>query len=373
MRRFTKEELAKYRDNLIKLEAKKAEMFLQQQHEDSIKLKIRGDLLRSYGSKIALSQKLLTESNINNLANVVSASDALKVLDLHQCALGNEGLNILLEPLKSNQSLETLNLTECGLTKSDTNAIASMLEQNTTLKKLNLSYNSLEDGAIRLFTALANNPNSGLLTLNLTRTDIRGDRAFGSDWSAIFKIYIERCLTVRVAVGPENYQRHFDQIRTDNINILERRAKQQAHDTFVGQSMALLQRTQLDKSSAVSRVSQRNLIRTLNYLNPNHSNQETKSQVSVEHKVQSSINQIRKKQHELYQAVRCGDTDKASQLVAEKVSLDVSMNKYGQTARGLMKSMRGSRGMFLAIDKTTQAPSEENIDALKEAKTPGNT
>ncbi|MDF1654486.1 MAG: hypothetical protein P1U34_05175 [Coxiellaceae bacterium] len=358
MRQDTDEELAAYTNQLIEREVEKARKQLDAFNIAEINQTITSSILRTNGQNITLSNRCLKQENITRITSILSSPEAcLRLLDFHKVDLGTHGLAQLMDAISVNLSLSQLSINACGITENDTQTICNMLKQNTTLMKLDLSDNSLESSAIELFKAIADNPNSSLRLLNLTRTDIRGDRDTGSDWDAIFDIYNEHRLTVRVVVHPENYQQQFDHAQRTNI-------KKRDHEAYVAQSMALLQRNPTHKVTAISKASLKVLTHTLSFIAPTKAGSEQKPADSVLHKVKESVNSIRhspqkQKQIKLFKSIQASDIDTARELLTEGVSPDVAMNHLGQTARGLMQRYRGnSRARQQTIPEDNETKSD---------------
>nr|XP_030691656.1 NACHT, LRR and PYD domains-containing protein 12 isoform X4 [Globicephala melas] len=93
----------------------------------------------------------LTGECCQDLCNALYTNEHLRVLDLSDNALGDEGMQVLCEGLKHPScKLQTLWLAECHLTDACCGALASVLNRNENLTLLDLSGNDLKDFGVQV-------------------------------------------------------------------------------------------------------------------------------------------------------------------------------------------------------------------------------
>uniref|UniRef100_H0XV61 NACHT domain-containing protein n=1 Tax=Otolemur garnettii TaxID=30611 RepID=H0XV61_OTOGA len=93
----------------------------------------------------------LTPACCKDLCNALYTNENLRVLDLSDNALGDEGMRVLCEGLKHPCCrLQTLWLAECHLTDACCGALASVLNRNENLTLLDLTGNDLRDFGVQM-------------------------------------------------------------------------------------------------------------------------------------------------------------------------------------------------------------------------------
>lgn len=127
-------------------------------------------------TEITLENNSLTENSKQLVAEVIQTHGAqLKVLNLKNTQLGDEGISLLANALRKNEScqLETLYLAENAITSVGAEALVSFIATNQSLGKLNLDDNKLGDsGAVLIATAIIKHPSCKLRSLSLANNQI---------------------------------------------------------------------------------------------------------------------------------------------------------------------------------------------------------
>ncbi|XP_058392447.1 NACHT, LRR and PYD domains-containing protein 12-like [Diceros bicornis minor] len=101
--------------------------------------------------ELALWTCHLTGECCQDLCNALYTNEHLRVLDLSDNALGDEGMQVLCEGLKHPScKLQTLWLAQCHLTDVCCGALASVLNRNENLRLLDLSGNDLKDVGVQM-------------------------------------------------------------------------------------------------------------------------------------------------------------------------------------------------------------------------------
>ncbi|XP_055085665.1 NLR family CARD domain-containing protein 3-like isoform X2 [Periophthalmus magnuspinnatus] len=121
-------------------------------------------------NKALLSSCNLSERSCEALSSVLSSqSSSLRVLDLSLNDLKDSGLEMLSVGLKSPHcKLEQLRLSGCLVSEEGCASLASALRSNPShLRELDLSYNHPGDTAVKLLSALQEDPHCALDTLRL--------------------------------------------------------------------------------------------------------------------------------------------------------------------------------------------------------------
>uniref|UniRef100_A0A8C3WD49 NACHT domain-containing protein n=1 Tax=Catagonus wagneri TaxID=51154 RepID=A0A8C3WD49_9CETA len=107
----------------------------------------------------------LTGECCQDLCDALYTNEHLRVLDLSDNALGDEGMQVLCEGLKHPScKLQTLWLAECHLTDACCGALASVLKRNENLTLLDLSGNDLKDFGVQMLCDALIHPKCKLQT-----------------------------------------------------------------------------------------------------------------------------------------------------------------------------------------------------------------
>lgn len=107
----------------------------------------------------------LTGECCQDLCDALYTNEHLRVLDLSDNALGDEGMQVLCEGLKHPScKLQTLWLAECHLTDACCGALASVLKRNENLTLLDLSGNDLKDFGVQMLCDALIDPKCRLQT-----------------------------------------------------------------------------------------------------------------------------------------------------------------------------------------------------------------
>ncbi|KAJ0015681.1 hypothetical protein NQD34_013971 [Periophthalmus magnuspinnatus] len=127
-------------------------------------------------NKALLSSCNLSERSCEALSSVLSSqSSSLRVLDLSLNDLKDSGLEMLSVGLKSPHcKLEQLRLSGCLVSEEGCASLASALRSNPShLRELDLSYNHPGDTAVKLLSALQEDPHCALDTLRFGQLQYR--------------------------------------------------------------------------------------------------------------------------------------------------------------------------------------------------------
>ncbi|XP_055085688.1 LOW QUALITY PROTEIN: NLR family CARD domain-containing protein 3-like [Periophthalmus magnuspinnatus] len=122
-------------------------------------------------NKALLSSCNLSERSCEALSSVLSSqSSSLRILDLSLNDLKDSGLKMLSVGLKNPHcKLEQLRLSGCLVSEEGCASLASALRSNPShLRELDLSYNHPGDAAVKLLSALQEDPHCALDTLRLS-------------------------------------------------------------------------------------------------------------------------------------------------------------------------------------------------------------
>lgn len=107
--------------------------------------------------RLALGFIRLDQSQINALAEALSANTSLRALKLKNC-FGEEGWILICNALHSHPTLLSLDLISNGIEAPGLSALAELIRQNKTLLELKATYHRFKDpGSVLLFAALAEN------------------------------------------------------------------------------------------------------------------------------------------------------------------------------------------------------------------------
>uniref|UniRef100_A0A8C9AUG6 NACHT domain-containing protein n=1 Tax=Prolemur simus TaxID=1328070 RepID=A0A8C9AUG6_PROSS len=118
----------------------------------------------------------LTGACCQDLCNALYTNEHLRVLDLSDNALGDEGMQVLCEGLKHPCcKLQTLWLAECHLTDACCGALASVLNRNENLTLLDLSGNDLRDFGVQMLCDALIHPICKLQTFYIDTDHLRED------------------------------------------------------------------------------------------------------------------------------------------------------------------------------------------------------
>uniref|UniRef100_A0A2K6F7X9 NACHT domain-containing protein n=1 Tax=Propithecus coquereli TaxID=379532 RepID=A0A2K6F7X9_PROCO len=118
----------------------------------------------------------LTGACCQDLCNALYTNEHLRVLDLSDNALGDEGMQVLCEGLKHPCcKLQTLWLAECHLTDACCGALASVLKRNENLTLLDLSGNDLRDFGVQMLCDALIHPICKLQTFYIDTDHLRED------------------------------------------------------------------------------------------------------------------------------------------------------------------------------------------------------
>ncbi|XP_012666815.2 NACHT, LRR and PYD domains-containing protein 3 isoform X1 [Otolemur garnettii] len=118
----------------------------------------------------------LTPACCKDLCNALYTNENLRVLDLSDNALGDEGMRVLCEGLKHPCCrLQTLWLAECHLTDACCGALASVLNRNENLTLLDLTGNDLRDFGVQMLCDALIHPICKLQTFYIDTDNLSED------------------------------------------------------------------------------------------------------------------------------------------------------------------------------------------------------
>ncbi|XP_062940930.1 ribonuclease inhibitor-like, partial [Cynocephalus volans] len=118
----------------------------------------------------------LTEACCQDLCNALYTNEHLRVLDLSDNALGDEGMQVLCEGLKHPCcKLQTLWLAECHLMDACCGALTSVFNGNENLTLLDLSGNGLKDFGVQMLCDALIHPICKLQTFYIHTDYLRED------------------------------------------------------------------------------------------------------------------------------------------------------------------------------------------------------
>jgi Ran GTPase-activating protein (RanGAP) involved in mRNA processing and transport len=126
-------------------------------------------------SKLTLTESILDEKQISNLAKYLEFSKSLQHLDLSNNNITDEGVRLICEYLKANKTITSLNLNRNNLNQNSGFYIADMLMKNNCLEELYLSKNLINDAGISSLMTVLINYNKNIKVLDISHNELKLD------------------------------------------------------------------------------------------------------------------------------------------------------------------------------------------------------